>query len=224
MNSSFSRTQFPPNGWIFHQPQTNWTAPSPKSSTFDQTVQQIIKMRRDNGGLTVRHRLALDPVSVGNELETFTRARLGIPNPTAAQPYNITMAPLVVTATDDVLKLAGAVAMLMDWNDNGLPPVAQDQAKVRAAVCAKCPLNSMAKLNEWLSVPVAGALKQKLARLYSLPLKTPGEGQLGLCLASFVPLTLKVHAPIGVIQKRVESRKLTGLAEGCWVMSEIAAK
>lgn len=195
----------------------------PKSSTFDQTVQQIIKMRRDNGALTVRHRLSLDPAAVATELEAFTRARLGIPNPTAT-PYNLVMAPLVVTASDDVLKLAGAVALLMDWNDTGLLPVVQDQAITRAAVCAKCPLNSMAKLNEWLSVPVAGALKAKLARLYSLPLKTPSDGQLGLCLASFVPLTLKVHAPIGVIQKRVEARKLTGLAEGCWALAEIAAK
>ena len=77
--NDISRTQIPNGGWQFHQAETGWTAPTPIASTFDQTVILIIKHRMANGALVVKHNWAVDKVSVGNELEAFTRSRLNIP-------------------------------------------------------------------------------------------------------------------------------------------------
>lgn len=92
--SALSRTQTPSGGWQFFQAATGWSAPTPIASTFDQTVTLIIKHRLANPAITAKHNLATDPVSVGNELETFTRNRLGLapanmpdpPKPGAAVP------------------------------------------------------------------------------------------------------------------------------------------
>lgn len=76
--SSLSRTQTPSGGWQFFQAATGWSAPTPIGSTFDQTVVLIIQHRLANPAITAKHNLPTDKVSVGNELETFTRARLGM--------------------------------------------------------------------------------------------------------------------------------------------------
>lgn len=73
-----SRSQFPSGGWQFCQPQTNWCAPTPVSSTFDQTVDLIRKHRLANPAITSKHSLATDFGSVAAELEAFTRTRLGM--------------------------------------------------------------------------------------------------------------------------------------------------
>jgi predicted GH43/DUF377 family glycosyl hydrolase len=70
----FSRTRFPPGGWQFHQPETNWQNPRPLSSTFDQTVQAIAKMRADNPAA----KLSRDVTQIGNELELYNRRRCGM--------------------------------------------------------------------------------------------------------------------------------------------------
>jgi hypothetical protein len=76
--ADLSRSQTPSGGWIFTQPQTNWSAPTPIASTFDQTVILIIKHRLANPAVTASHNLPTDKAAVGAELETFTRARLGM--------------------------------------------------------------------------------------------------------------------------------------------------
>lgn len=68
-----NRDQFPPGGFIFYEAATGWHAPTPLSSTFNQTVQLITKMRRDNPG----RRLSTDYESIARDLENFTNHRLG---------------------------------------------------------------------------------------------------------------------------------------------------
>lgn len=76
--SELSRSQIPNGGWIFTQPQTGWSAPTPIASTFDQTVILIIKHRLANPVITASHNLATTKDAVSAELEAFTRARLGL--------------------------------------------------------------------------------------------------------------------------------------------------
>jgi hypothetical protein len=80
-----SRSQFPAGGWQFFQSQTNWHAPTPVSSTFDQTVDLIRKHRLANPAVTKQHNLATDFNSVAMELEAYTRTRLGMGD-TFSQP------------------------------------------------------------------------------------------------------------------------------------------
>lgn len=76
--SELSHSQIPPGGWQFVQPQTGWAAPTPISSTFDQTVVLIRNHRLANGALTAKHNLSTDPAAIAKELDAFTRTRLGI--------------------------------------------------------------------------------------------------------------------------------------------------
>lgn len=75
-------------------PQTGWDLPNPVSVTFDQATILIIKHRLKNPAITLRHNLATDVVSVGNELEQFTKARLGMPLDNALPPPIPGAAPL----------------------------------------------------------------------------------------------------------------------------------
>jgi hypothetical protein len=77
--TQLSRTQIPPGGWVFFQPQTGWAMPNPVSQTFNQAVELIIKHRLSNAAITKKFNLSTSRAEVGDELENFTRRRLGLP-------------------------------------------------------------------------------------------------------------------------------------------------
>jgi len=66
------RNKFPPGGWVFRQPETNWTAPTPMASNFLDTVKQIIAHRNLNPGFPY----STVAETVGWELENYTCLRL----------------------------------------------------------------------------------------------------------------------------------------------------
>ena len=88
--AELSTSQTPPGGWQFVQPQTNWSAPTPVASTFDQTVILILKHRQANPVIVASHKLSIDKGQIAHELLTYTKARLGITDavsdPPAAAP------------------------------------------------------------------------------------------------------------------------------------------
>lgn len=219
MQPSFSRDTFPPGGWIFFQPQTGFSPPTPKASTFSQTVQLIIKNRQQNPAICVRHKLSTDPAVVGNELEMFTRLRIGAPLPTPVMPTT-NYGPLSA-AVSDIKKLASGAGLLVTWDTSGLAPVPAEDANRRAAVCAACPLNSSAKYEQWRSVPIAASLASRLTRLEGLRLKTPSDTSLGLCDATYCPSAKLVHVPMEVISRRLKDDVRSGLASECWILKEV---
>ena len=204
---------------MYHQPQIGWSAPTPTSTTFDSTVHLIIKMRRQNPAICVRHRLATDVTSVANELEAYTRMRLGIP--ALAPPALPSPMPSVGSVpVDDIKKIASGAAILIEWDKSNQPPVHSVLADSRALICAACPKNDVAKLEHWRMVPVAGALQSRTARITDMNLKTPSDAKLGLCDALFVPTEKLVHAPLAIINSRVKNREL--LHNRCWLLTERA--
>lgn len=78
MSSLLSRSQIPPGGWQFVQPQTGWANPHPVNTTFDQTVDLIRKHRAANPALVLKHNLSTEFNAVAMELEAYTRTRLGM--------------------------------------------------------------------------------------------------------------------------------------------------
>lgn len=84
--SDLSLSSIPSGGWSFHQPQTGWSLPTPISSTFDQSVQLIIRHRLANAAITAKHNLPTTKEAVGAELIAFTRARLGMGQVGAPDP------------------------------------------------------------------------------------------------------------------------------------------
>lgn len=219
--STFSRSQFPPGGWEFYQSQTGWSAPLPKANTFDQQVVNIIKHRLANPALLVKHKWATDAASVGNELEQYTRMRLGIPSapksmpPAAAPP----MPGAVAQSVAAVKKLASGVAFLLDWEESGLPPEPPEVSEARAAICADCPKNDKHKsITEIFTVPTAAMIKRRFERLNSLKLSTTRDAELNVCQACYCPLQLKVHSPMSLIQKRLKPEQRAELDPRCWIL------
>ena len=222
--SELSRSQFPPQGWTYYQPQTGWTAPTPLASSFDQTVILIIRMRQANPAITVRHKLPTDVVSVGNELEAYTRLRLGMPPantvpkmpPPASLPQ---MSGAVQASVAAVKKLAQGMALLLEWEESGLAPVAAELSAARAAVCVECPKNGSGSLTEIFTVPASEKIKARLQRLHALALHTPHDEKLNVCQACLCPLKLKVHTPMELIKKRLKPEQIAELDHRCWILT-----
>lgn len=217
--SSFSRTQFPPGGWQFIQAVTGWAAPTPISSTFDQTVRLIIQHREKNPALCIRHNLSKDPIVVGNELEAYTRLRCGWPvNIPPPPPALIVGAPTGVVGTvDEIKRLAFGSSLLIDWEEGGELPVDQAVAEKRAETCVNCPLNDVGKYEEWIRHPLAQMLKFRLPRLISAKLKTHKDAQLGLCQALFSPNSFLVHEPSALVNKKIAQKPSVNLWDQCWL-------
>lgn len=76
--AELSRSQFPSGGWQFCQSQTDWCAPTPKNSTFDQTCVLIRNHRLANPAIVAKHNLSTDLNSIAAELEAYTRTRLNL--------------------------------------------------------------------------------------------------------------------------------------------------
>jgi hypothetical protein len=225
MQQPFSRSEFPPGGWEFYQPQTRWSAPTPKSSTFDQTVNLIIKHRFANPAVTASHKLATDPGAVGNELENYTRARLGMP--AIGQDFPKTLPPAQAPAVSGavqglvaaVKQIAAGAALLLEWEESGRPPVDIPISEARAALCDGCPKNSDEKdLARIFTEPAAKLIKRKFERLFSLNLKTTHDEALNVCTACLCPLKLKVHTPVDLILKRLTGEQRSKLDPRCWIL------
>ena len=223
MTHQFSRSEFPPNGWIFHDPRTNFTAPSPKSTTFDGTVQLIIKNRMANGAMVVRHKLAIDPVGVGKELEIFTRRRLGIPDPAPPTPPAMLLPGLsnaVVGSVEGIKKLAAGAIILLSFEQSGLAAVDAATANDRANKCTTCPKNNRSKFEEWRQLPVAITLTAKTPRLSSAKLTATKESELGLCDALFSPCARLAHIPLEFIEKKAKAEFKAQLDQNCWITAK----
>lgn len=221
----FSRDQFPPNGWEFYQPQTNWTAPTPKMSTFNQTVQLIIKHRLQNGAITAMHKLSTDVGQVGDELENYTRARLGMPSMGSTLPKQTPssvipqLAGAALQAVAEVKKRAAGAALLLEWEESGLPPEPSEVSEHRADICVACPKNNPEKsLFDYFTVKASEMIRQRFERLFSLGLTTTQDAKLNVCEACLCPLRLKVHTPRSLIQKRLKDDQRAELHPSCWIL------
>lgn len=224
MQESFSRNQFPSGGWQFYQPQTGWSPPTPISSTFDQTVVLIIKHRLQNPAVTAQHKLATDAINVGNELETFNRQRLGIASPPGGLPKSEPR-PEAPNRFAAVAAEARAVAQgaksPLEWLASGLPPVSSEKAKDRASVCLGCQKNNIeGGFTKWFTVPAAEAIQTAIELRKDLNLQTPYDEALGICMACYCPLKLKVHEPIEIIAKHTKPEIRAKLWDQCWILSE----
>lgn len=218
--SMLSRTQFPPGGWQFFQPQTGWSAPTPIASTFDQTVQLIIKHRLSNGAITAKHNLATDPVSVGTELETYTAMRLGIPleSPKIVPP-RATLPQAVVAAVAAAKKMADGVSLLVEWLPTGTT-VGPDLSGKRAGICAGCPKNGTSSLTQYFTQPVSARLQKMVEARKDLKLETSFDDKLGVCDVCLCPMKLKVHVPIADILAKTRPETMAEFPPHCWIKNK----
>lgn len=221
MSVTFDRHTFPNGGWQFYQPQTGWAAPTPKSSTFDQTVVLIIRHRQQNAAIAARHGLALDSVNVGNELEMFTRARLNIPLPiNVPKPMPQPSSPPAVAAgSSGILKVAHGSGPILEWLASGRPAVDRPIAERRAALCSDCPKNdnTEATLLQWFVVQAAKVVKLAVEARQDLKLESTQDPKLGVCTACLCGMKVKVHCPHDIITKYLKPEVAADMDPRCWI-------
>lgn len=217
-----NRDDFPNGGWQFHQAQTGWWAEHPTGRTFNQQVESIIKHRSGNPVAVAKFKLTLDPGQVAFELEEFNRIRLGLPDPKRLPPppQRPSMSGAVQSAVGAVKKMARGVALLFEWEESGLPPVAAGVSASRASVCAVCPNNDKDEWTRFLTGPVSERIRKQLGRLHEMNLSTPSDDQLFACKACICPMRLKVHTPKELILKRLKPEERSELDPSCWITKE----
>ena len=191
----------------------------PMASTFDATVNQIIKHRLDNGAITARHKLATDPVSVGNELEDYTRQRLGVQPRILASPKQAVPRTLPQAVWDQVAavaKMADGVGLLMDFIPYGTP-VSPELAAKRGEVCDTCPRNSQQAFGAFFTQPASERLQKMVEARTDLKLETPFDANLGVCEVCLCPMKLKVHVPLDTILEKTKPSTMAEFPSHCWI-------
>lgn len=223
----FNRHVFPNGGWMFRQPQTGWTNPMAMVG-FDASVVAIIKHRQANPAITAKFKLSTNPAAVGDELEKFTRVRLGIPDqPTSFFPGSSSQLPQrVIAAAADIKRAAQGTAVVLDWLQSGGAPVAKELAEKRALVCCvsgppdkegkptPCPKNLP---GAWYTVAPAEIIRQTLSTRSDLKLETSLDGKLQSCDVCKCLLRLKVWTPMSHIVQKTKPEIMAEFPPFCWI-------
>lgn len=223
-----SKSSFPPGGYQFYQPETNWSAPMPMVDDFGTTINKIINHRLANP----RFNLPTDYSVVSQELETFTCTRIkfdpshcelkkklnSVSNNHNGQPILKGLAAGLAV----VKKWAKGVVVLSDWLGSGGIPASRKVAQRRADICLKCPLNDT---GEWsFSDEAASKIKAQLEAKKQLNLTTKGEEGLGHCSACGCNLALKVNVPLDFILPHTDPEVMEKLHSDCWIKNEKEVK
>lgn len=218
--TQLSRTQTPPGGWIFFQAQTGWSVPNPVSQTFNQAVDLILKHRLSNPAVTKKFNLSTSKAEVGDELENFTRRRLGLPpleSPPKLMPRPSWLSPAVAGAVADIKRAAQGTAVILDWLTSGGKPVAKELAEKRAATCVACPNN---KEGSWYTVAPAEIIRETLEARKDLTLETSHDAELKSCHVCKCLMRLKVWTPLDHIVKNTRPEILREFPSHCWIVTE----
>jgi hypothetical protein len=214
MNTS----QIPPGGWQFRQPQTNWQAPTPISSTFDQTVVLIIQHRMKNPAVVARHRLSVDRGAVSNELLEFNRVRLGLPRGEAPpQSFFVPSRSAVrspVAVAEKIKRAAQAAAVPIDWISGGGKIVPPELANRRASICAPCVKNTE---QPWYVQAAAKVIEKVIQARADVKLQTDYDDKLKGCDVCNCIMRLKVHTPLDVILRGTKPEVMAEFPEWCWI-------
>jgi hypothetical protein len=221
-----SRTQSPPNGFLFRQALTgwqNWSISEPSKWDFNLLCSELQKHRLANP----KYKLNTNLVAIQNEVDSVNAERVaGIPGGDVYVvrtdvPVSFHQAPtrsLPVLAAAKALS-AGAKTIL-DFEDSGESPVAYGQALERAQVCVSCPQNELGDLSRFFTIPASERIRKQLERAHEMKLTTPVDTQLNVCGACLCPLKLKVWFPLKFIAAHMSEDVKVKLDSRCWILAE----
>lgn len=223
-----SRNNFPPGGFVFYQAETGWT--SPPHIGFEPTVEEIRKHRLANS----RFKLATDADAIRAELDGYTSARLisvygdgasewvigGAAPPVFTPPRPLPRREVGPRNVAGVHKAVAGVGLLVSWLGDGLKPVEQGVANIRAETCLKCPLNQKPNLLQSAYGSVANGLHLLMEAKAEMKLSTPFDDRLETCAACDCRNSLKIWTPISHEKKFTSPEIFAALDPGCWVRKE----
>jgi hypothetical protein len=214
-----SRDKFPPGGFRYYQPQTNWAPPAWLS--FHDTVVAIMNHRNANPHQMKQFGWSGDYNKIADELDLFNALValesgwnefiMGEGVPETPKP----MPPVPPRPLSGRAVVAGAKSLL-EWTIDG-EIVPAGVAEGRAALCAQCPVNRKGTLSDWFTEKAATLIQRQFEIRASRELATSHDERLGLCDACGCPLKLKVFAPLSIIQKFLTPDMREKLWERCWI-------
>lgn len=228
---------WPPGGWQFYQPETDWHAPGPLENTFDRQVDNIVAMRKANPAKN----LPTDKAVAAADLEAYTEVRLAktysrngmqkfmvqsAPTPQELKKKVSSGTPFARNEPRGVAGVAGAgnrTAALEEWLGAGGTPIDRELANHRASICENCPANQKAGWRDLITVGAAHALRLYLEIKNSMNLRLDLEDELGVCRACTCPLVLKPWAPIDHIKDNTDEETMEKHRKAnaeCWVVTE----
>lgn len=233
-----SRRTFPPGGFYYFQPQTQFqTTPG---LTFDQAVAELIKHRLANP----RFNLPTDTETVANELDEFTCVRIAQnPNYCTGTPGTVLPFPqppkssfrqdlggVVAGAAKYVQNTMAGIALYAEWFGSSRP-VAKEEAERRASICLSpdfkwmkdgkemtgCPRHVQGNIAQRFNAEAADEIMKIMGILKDMNLKTPHDDKLGICDACDCPMKAKVWSPVYLILKHLRPEAKARLWEKCWI-------
>lgn len=223
-----NRNQHPPgSGFTYFEPKTNWKLAG--GLPFSDAVRQIITHRKANPSFNLSTTFEV----VAEELDEFTCARLRH-DPRYCQKKKVTGLEIIppssppllsqpvarVGVADRIKEIVGGAGALAEWLGDGMEPVEQPVAEMRARGCVRCPLNDTK--TSFLD-KIIGLFADKLHTVMEvknqLKLRTEKDDQLGVCDACGCHMKLKVWAPKETILANTTPVTYAALDPLCWIRS-----
>lgn len=216
-----SREKYPPGGFDYFQPESQWKAPP--NASFETVVAALIQHRRGNPYLVEKHGWSIDPETVRAEIDSFNARRCeqfgwtdyifaNAPDP--APPKSM---PLP-TNLQKLGSVVGGGEALVEWITSGAEAVPVDLANKRAAICSDCPQNGKGDFTRYFTVPVSEAIRHELNKRSEWDLVTSYDDRLNVCEACLCPLKLKMHMPLARILAHIDPEAKARLDPRCWIL------
>lgn len=194
---------------------------------FDASVKAIVAHRKANKAITVKHNLSTNPGSVADELEKYTKLRLGIPldPPSFFQASSSRLPSRVVAAAADIKRAAQGTAVVLDWLGGGGNPVAQELAEKRAAVCVTCPKNVP---GAWYTEAPAELIRSSVRAWQTIKgsafaFETSQGDNLKSCDVCKCLMKLKVFVDAKHIISKTKPEIMAEFPPHCWIKCESAS-
>lgn len=218
-----------PNGYLYVQKETGFDVSKVMPHTvndFNAVCMAIRQHRLSNPQFKLNTSLP----AIEAEVEAVNVARIAA-MPGAKDVYLMDVGgaqPSFQAAPTQSLQVAVAAAKalsagaktILDFEESGDSPVANELATQRAEVCATCPKNETGDLTRFFTIPAATRIKAQLERAHAMKLTTALDDKLNICGACLCPLKLKVHFPLSFIVKHMSNEVRAQLDLRCWILGE----
>jgi len=225
-----NRDHWLPGGWQILVPQAGMKKPF--SGSFNEAVNFLFAFRSKNPALCEKHGWSLDLDDVARDVDTYNTQRMvaaghlnfvELEGEAAEKKTSGLTSRLLRNAGNVAAKVKTAVSMYADLFGTQGKVVSHDEAEARAAVCAKCPLNSTAGgLKAYFVTETATELMALFGMLNKMDLKTSLDDQLGVCTACSCPMRAKVFIDGSILKKNIPQEDIPKLHPDCWIPSAIA--
>ncbi len=212
-----SRNHFPPNGWKFYQPQTQWELPG--NLSFNAAVLEIIQHRKQKSAFLKNLKLPIEYDAVSDELDEFNAARC-INSGHHHFVATFQSEPSSFFKDIDFNDASYRIDAVNQWLGPTTRPVSKDLAIKRADVCLRCPNNVSLNQNSMEEEALLGIRD-------NLQLQIPKDSLLKRCRVTDRLLQLGVHVQIEHIVNRVSDSQFRLFEQvvvppngRCWISEE----